>query len=63
MGLLRSGKGKGKGSKRKSATVVVTGKRVRGTWVVESLLSPQPRRTRANASVLVGENRRVRTLH
>jgi hypothetical protein len=50
-------------SKRKGSRVVATGKRVRGTWIMESLLSPEPRRTRSGSNVLVGENRRVRTLH
>lgn len=59
MGLF-SGKAK---SKRSGTRVVATGKRVRGTWIMESLLSPQPRRTRTGSNVLVGENRRVRTLH
>jgi len=59
MGLF-SGKTK---SKRSGVRVVATGKRMRGTWIMESLLSPQPRRTRSGSSVLVGENRRVRTLH
>ena len=52
-----------KDSKRRSTRVVATGKRVKGTWIMESLLSPKAGRNRSASSVLVGENRRVRTLH
>jgi hypothetical protein len=52
-----------KESKRKTTRVVATGKRVKGTWIMESLLSPRSGRSRSGSSVLVGENRRVRTLH
>jgi hypothetical protein len=60
---MRMTAGKSKGSKAASARVVVTGKRVRGTWMMESLLSPQPRRSRGAGNQMAGENRRVRTLH
>ena len=43
--------------------VVATGKRVRGVWTMESSLRPRARRNAADPSVLVAENRRVRTLH
>jgi len=52
-----------KESKRKTTRVVATGKRVKGTWIMESLLSPKSGRGRSGSGVLVGENRRVRTLH
>jgi hypothetical protein len=60
MGLLTS---KAKGSKQAGKRVVATGKRIKGTWVMESLLSPKPRRSKSRTSTLAGENRRVRTLH
>lgn len=46
--------------------VVVTGKRVKGVWQMESALPLSARRNRkSNASrpILETENRRVRTLH
>jgi hypothetical protein len=52
-----------KQSKRRASRVVATGKRVKGTWVMESRLSPKPTARRTATSVLSGENRRVRTLH
>jgi hypothetical protein len=60
MGLFSS---KAKSSSRRAARVVATGKRVKGTWIMESRLSPKPSTRRSGASVLAGENRRVRTLH
>jgi hypothetical protein len=57
MGLFSS-----KQSKR-AARVVATGKRVKGSWTMESRLSPKPNRRRGAQSVLADENRRVRTLH
>ena len=50
-------------SNRGAARVVATGKRVKGTWMMESRLSPKPAKRTSNQSVLAGENRRVRTLH
>jgi hypothetical protein len=50
-------------SNRGTARVVATGKRVKGTWMMESRLSPRPKQRRTNQSVLADENRRVRTLH
>lgn len=47
----------------KTRKVVLTGKRTRGTWVMESRLEPKARRSSDDPSVLVAENRRVRTLH
>lgn len=61
MGLFSSKASKP--SDRRAARVVATGKRVKGTWVMESRLSPKPSRRRTSQSVLSGENRRVRTLH
>ena len=58
MGLFSS-----KQSKRRASRVVATGKRVKGTWTMESQLSPKPSRRRSAQSVLADENRRVRTLH
>ncbi len=54
---------KGDGSKRSTRRVVVTGKRLRGTWVMESALSPRTKSPRGATSNLPTENRRVRTLH
>ncbi|MFT4570428.1 MAG: hypothetical protein ACI8TX_000567 [Hyphomicrobiaceae bacterium] len=47
----------------KSSRVVVTGKRLKGSWIMESTLEPKARRSAHDPSVLVAENRRVRTLH
>ncbi len=47
----------------RSTRVVVTGKRIKGTWMMESKLTPQ-RRTRGQAqTALPATNQRVRTLH
>jgi enoyl-CoA hydratase/carnithine racemase len=48
---------------KRAARVVATGKRVKGTWIMESRLSPKARKSRGSQSTMVGENRRVRTLH
>jgi hypothetical protein len=50
-------------SKSSSKKVVLTGKRVRGAWTMESTLDPPMRRSANDPNVLVAENRRVRTLH
>lgn len=47
----------------KSTKVVLTGKRVRGAWTMESKLEAPMRRSTNDPSVLIAENRRVRTLH
>jgi hypothetical protein len=52
-----------KSEESKSAKVVVTGKRLRGTWVMESTLEPKARRSADDPNVMVSANRRVRTLH
>jgi hypothetical protein len=49
--------------KRSQRRVVVTGKRLKGTWVMESALSPRAKANRSVISNLPTENRRVRTLH
>ncbi|TFH24458.1 MAG: hypothetical protein E4H03_03605 [Myxococcales bacterium] len=54
---------KDNGSKRGGGKVVVTGKRIKGTWVMESTLAPKPRRGKRSDVILETENRRVRTLH
>ena len=54
---------KDNGSKRGGGKVVVTGKRIKGTWVMESNLAPKTRRGKRSDVILETENRRVRTLH
>jgi hypothetical protein len=54
---------KDNGSKRGGGKVVVTGKRIKGTWMMESNLAPKTRRGRRSDVILDTENRRVRTLH
>jgi len=51
------------GSKRRSGKVVATGKRMGGTWTMESNVKPSTRRGKRGDSILQTENRRVRTLH
>jgi len=52
------------GSKRGGTKkLVVTGKRVNGTWSMESVLPFKTKRSRQSAAILETENRRVRTLH
>ncbi len=52
------------GSKRRNRRLVVTGKRVKGTWIMESALPLRARRPRQTATaILETQNRRVRTLH
>jgi len=48
---------------RRSSRLVATGKRIKGTWIIESSLPPKPKRVRKSDAILVTENRRVRTLH
>ncbi len=58
-----------RGSSKKSTTaatttrVVLTGKRIKGTWSMESRLTPKIRRSSSNEGVVIAENRYVRTLH
>lgn len=50
--------------KQSAGKLVVTGKRVRGTWMIESMLPAKAKRSSRDPGLLVdGENRRVRTLH
>jgi len=50
-------------SKSRSSRVVVTGKRVKGAWIMESVLPLKRKATKASGAILGTENRRVRTLH
>ncbi|HYC55133.1 MAG TPA: hypothetical protein VEL28_09375 [Candidatus Binatia bacterium] len=50
-------------SPSKNSRLVLTGKRVEGTWVMESKLPVKVRRSDLNDAVVVADNRRVRTLH
>ena len=43
--------------------VVATGKRVRGTWTMESTIAPGTRRARRPQNTAATANARVRTLH
>ena len=43
--------------------VVVTGKRVKGVWTMESRLRGKTKRPSGERAILETENRRVRTLH
>lgn len=52
-----------KTSKAESKKLVFSGKRVEGTWVMETNLPVPVRRSAMNAGVVVADNRRVRTLH
>jgi len=54
---------KDSGSNKRGGKVVVTGKRIKGTWVMESNLAPKTRRAKGSDVILESENRRVRTLH
>jgi len=50
--------------KRSAGKLVVTGKRVRGTWMIESKLPAKAKRSARDPGLLIdSENRRVRTLH
>ncbi len=46
-----------------SRKLVFSGKRLQGTWVMETKLAVPVRRSALNDGVVVAENRRVRTLH
>lgn len=54
---------KGGGSKRSRRRLVVTGKRIKGSWSMESVLPLEAKRSREGSAPLRTENRRVRTLH
>jgi hypothetical protein len=50
-------------SKDRRSRVVVTGKRVKGSWIMESALPLRRKATKTSGAILGTENRRVRTLH
>ncbi len=52
-----------KSSKAESKKLVFSGKRVEGTWIMETQLPVPVRRSAMNGNVVVADNRRVRTLH
>jgi hypothetical protein len=60
MSLIRSKNPKSLTDSRK---LVFSGKRVEGTWIMETQLAVPVRRSAMNANVVVADNRRVRTLH
>jgi len=43
--------------------VVFSGKRVKGTWIMETDLPVPVRRSALHSEMVVSDNRRVRTLH
>lgn len=49
--------------KTDSKKLVFSGKRVEGTWIMETTLPVQVRRSPLNSGVVIADNRRVRTLH
>ena len=53
-------------TKQSKKRVVVTGKRVKGVWTMESALAAKPQRAKGAKgakSILATDNRRIRTLH
>ncbi|MFN2427644.1 MAG: hypothetical protein ABR587_14485 [Candidatus Binatia bacterium] len=50
-------------AKAESKKLVFSGKRLQGTWIMETKLDVPVRRSALNSGVVVAENRRVRTLH
>jgi hypothetical protein len=52
-----------KSPKAESKKLVFSGKRLEGTWIMETNLPVPVRRSAMNAGVVVADNRRVRTLH
>jgi hypothetical protein len=52
-----------KSPKAESKKLVFSGKRLDGTWIMETQLPVPVRRSAMNASVVIADNRRVRTLH
>lgn len=46
-----------------SRKLVFSGKRVQGTWIMETTLPVAVRRSATSNGMVVGDNRRVRTLH
>lgn len=49
--------------KADSKKLVFSGKRLSGTWIMETNLKVPVRRSALNSGVVVADNRRVRTLH
>lgn len=49
--------------KTDSKKLVFSGKRVQGTWIMETNLPVPVRRSAMNDGMVVSDNRRVRTLH
>jgi hypothetical protein len=50
-------------AKAESKKLVFSGKRLQGTWIMETRLAVPVRRSPLNEGVVVADNRRVRTLH
>ena len=50
-------------AKTTSKKLVFSGKRLEGTWIMETQLPVPVRRSAMNSGVVVADNRRVRTLH
>jgi hypothetical protein len=50
-------------TKSDSKKLVFSGKRLQGTWIMETNLPVPTRRSALNQDVVVSDNRRVRTLH
>ena len=46
-----------------SKKLVFSGKRLEGTWIMETSLPVQVRKSALNSGIVVADNRRVRTLH
>jgi len=54
---------KDNGSNKPGGKVVVTGKRINGTWVMESSLPPNRKRVKNGDAILQSENNPIRTIH
>lgn len=50
-------------TKTDSRKLVFSGKRLQGTWMMETSLPVPTRRSALNQDVVISDNRRVRTLH
>ncbi|HXC52480.1 MAG TPA: hypothetical protein VN634_16475 [Candidatus Limnocylindrales bacterium] len=50
-------------TKADSQKLVFSGKRLQGTWIMETNLPVPVRRSVLNQDIVVSDNRRVRTLH
>ena len=50
-------------SKGSNSRLVVTGKRVNGTWIMESSLPATSKRNKKTGAIMRTDNNRVRTLH